>query len=75
MCIKMLFKAAVGNFGVNINNFFVLFFWKKCHNIHRQLLVSNVVLEYREISVFSHHAYIHSGLVKILLFLFYLPSQ
>ncbi len=30
--------------------------WKNCHNTHRQLLVSDVVWEYGEISVFSHHA-------------------
>ncbi len=30
-------KAAVGNFGVYINNF-LCSFWKKCHNTHRQLI-------------------------------------
>ncbi len=50
-----LLKVAVGNFGVNINNL-MCFIWKNCHNIHRQLLVSGVVWEYRKISVFSKHA-------------------
>ncbi len=49
------FEAAVGNFEVNINNF-LCSIWIKCHNTHRQLLVSDVVWEYGEISVFSHHA-------------------
>ncbi len=48
-------RAAVGNFGVNINNLF-LFNLKKCHKSHRQPLVSVVISEYHEISVFSHHA-------------------
>ncbi len=48
-------KAAVGNFGVKINYFFV-FYWKRCHNTHRQPFVSDVVREYGEIFVFSHHA-------------------
>ncbi len=30
--------------------------WKKCHNTYRQLLVSDVVWEYRKIRVFSHNA-------------------
>ncbi len=53
---KPTLKAAgVGNFGVNINNF-LCSVRKKCHNIHRQLLVSDVVWECRQISVLSHHA-------------------
>ncbi len=42
-------------FVLNILNYFV-FYLKKCHNTLRQLLVSDVVCEYGEISVFSHHA-------------------
>ncbi len=41
-------KAAIGKFGVN--------FWKNFHNTHGQLLVSDMVWEYCEISVLSHHA-------------------
>ncbi len=48
-------KAAVGNFVVNINNF-LCSIWKKFHNTHRQLLVSDVVWEYCEISVCFFHA-------------------
>ncbi len=40
---------------VNINNF-LSSIWKNCHYTNKQLLVSDVVLEYREISVFSHRA-------------------
>ncbi len=46
---KQMLKAVDGNFGVNMNNF-LCSVWKKCHNTHRQLLVSGVVWEFREIS-------------------------
>ncbi len=40
---------------LNINTF-LCSIGKKCHNTRRQLLVSDVVWEFGEISVFSHHA-------------------
>ncbi len=38
----LLFKAAVDNFGININTFFV-FYLEKWNNTHKQQLISDVV--------------------------------
>ncbi len=54
--LHLEFKAAVGNFGVNINHFFCALFRKNNNSSHGQLLVSVVIWEYHEISLFSHHA-------------------
>ncbi len=53
-------NAAVGNLGVDVKNF-LCSIWKKCHNTHRQLLVNDVVGNYREISVFSHASVLRIG--------------
>ncbi len=61
-------KAAVGNFGVNINNF-LCFYLEKCHNAQR---------EYGEISVFSHHASVFrigKNLISPILLEFYYRVQ
>ncbi len=45
---------------VNVNNF-LCSIWKKSYNTYRQPLASDVVWEYREISVFSHASVLRIG--------------
>ncbi len=71
--LRGTFKASVGNFGVNINNF-LCSIWKKCPNTPKQLLVtSDEVWEYREMCFPIMPLY--SALVKILSLPFYLPNH
>ncbi len=65
---SLLLSQPVWNLSLTSNLYiqyiFCCLFGKKCHNTHRKLLVSDVVWEYRKISVFSHHAFLFRS-VKI----------
>ncbi len=66
-------KAAAGNFGVNINNFFCVVFGRKCHNTHRQQPV--MWSERMGRSLCFPIMLPYPGLIKILLLSFYLHNQ